>query len=118
MGKKLYKNFGEKLGFTLIELLVVIAIIGILAAVGIPWYQGYTIQAKEKQAVNNLQSIKLAQTEYYKDRDNYYPCPATTTSTTDIDVVFFGGNGELAKGAYDYEITGGCSSYSVQATPK
>ena len=59
-------------GFTLIELLVVIAIIGILAAVGIPWYQGYTIQAKEKQAINNLQSIQLAQIEYYKDRDNYY----------------------------------------------
>jgi type IV pilus assembly protein PilA len=105
-------------GFTLAELMVVIAICGLLAAVGIPVYQGYTIQAKEKQAVNNLQSIKLAQTEYYKDRDNYYPCPATTTSTTDIDVVFFGGNGELAKGAYNYEITGGCSTYTVQAIPK
>ncbi len=114
----MYKILKNISGFTLIELLVVIAIIGILAAVGIPWYQGYTIQAKEKQAVNNLQSIKLAQTEYYKDRDNYYPCPVSTNSTTDIDVVFFGGNGELAKGAYDYELTGGCSSYSVQATPK
>jgi prepilin-type N-terminal cleavage/methylation domain-containing protein len=116
--KNMYKILKNISGFTLIELLVVIAIIGILAAVGIPWYQGYTIQAKEKQAVNNLQSIKLAQTEYYKDRDNYYPCPVTTTSTTDIDVVFFGGNGELAKGAYNYEITGGCSTYTVQAIPK
>jgi prepilin-type N-terminal cleavage/methylation domain-containing protein len=114
----MYKILKNISGFTLIELLVVIAIIGILAAVGIPWYQGYTIQAKEKQAINNLQSIKLAQTEYYKDRDNYYPCPVTTTSTTDIDVVFFGGNGELAKGAYNYEITGGCSTYTVQAIPK
>ena len=114
----MYKILKNISGFTLIELLVVIAIIGILAAVGIPWYQGYTIQAKEKQAVNNLQSTKLAQTEYYKDRDNYYPCPVTTTSTTDIDVVFFGGNGELAKGAYNYEITGGCSTYTVQAIPK
>ena len=114
----MYIDIKKFLGFTLIELLVVIAIISIIGAVGVPWYQGYKIKAKEVQAVNNLQSIKLAQTEYYKDRDNYYPCPVTTTSTTDIDVVFFGGNGELAKGAYDYEITGGCSSYSVQATPK
>ena len=56
----------KKLGFTLIELLVVIAIISIIGAVGVPWYQGYKIQAKEKQAINNLQSIKLAQTEYYR----------------------------------------------------
>ena len=112
------KNFKNKLGFTLIELLVVIAILSIIGAVAVPWYQGYKIQAKEKQAVNNLQSISLAQTEYYRDRDNYYPCPVTETSTADIDVVFFGGNGKLTEGAYDYKITGGCSSFSVQAIPK
>ena len=38
----------NKSAFTLIELLVVVAIIGILAAVGVVAYNGYTESAKKK----------------------------------------------------------------------
>ena len=43
--------------FTLIELLVVVAIIGILAAVGVVAYNGYTGAAKKNAAITNQKMV-------------------------------------------------------------
>ena len=43
--------------FTLIELLVVVAIIGILAAVGVVAYNGYTASAKVSAAKSNFKTV-------------------------------------------------------------
>ena len=65
-------------GFTLIELLVVVAIIGILSAIGVVSYQGYTWSAKKKDAELSLNAILLANEEYASENGEYKYVHAVT----------------------------------------
>ena len=102
-------------GYTLLELLVVIAIIGILAAVGVPMYQGYISDAKAKDAQNTLQSIALQQKSYFNKQFCFY-----VTGTGDkaglINTGLFESELEadgpipITNNQYSFEITGITSS--------
>ena len=91
-------------GFTLVELLVVVAIIGILSAVGIVAYSGYTQSAKVSSTKSIMQQIALMQTEYLSNVGGYYvttvgaTCEPTAATSENIERELFP-QGEDADGA-------------------
>ncbi len=56
-------------------MLVVIAIVGILAAVALPLYKGYTVMAKLSEVENAMSTVASGVTGYYEAQNSWPDCP-------------------------------------------
>ncbi len=65
-------------GFTLVELMIVVAIIGILAGVGIPSYNNYSIKGKLVEATSALSDARVKMEQYFQDNRTYDAGGGTT----------------------------------------
>ncbi|AXA33058.1 type IV pilin protein [Francisella adeliensis] len=101
----------NKKGFSLVELMVVIAIIAILASVGIPMYNNYTLRSHRSEAQAELLSAANA-ADSFEIRNGEFPSGSDITSfwrsaTTQngFYTLSYCGGGDAACPNIDYEIT-------------
>lgn len=114
MAGKIHPGSG---GFTLIELLVVIAIIGVLAAIGVPMYNGYVDGARKTAAQNGLRSIYMMEKDWFSTNGTYYLASYGDMTNT-INTTLFTGEKALDGQYYYYEIRPGNTGTNMSFTAR
>ena len=102
-------------GLTLIELLIVIVIVGILAAVAIPTYTGYTQRGRRADAKTALEQLRASQ-EVFRAENGMYANDATHGNA--LIVLRTNWGGPLAtSGVYDITMVSTLTTFTGTATP-
>lgn len=119
-------------GMTLIELMIVVVILGIIAAIAIPGYQGYTKRARRSDATIALTKTANEQERYFTECNYYAANPGTAKACGTINnaTSILGVLGTSPEGHYDITMVAGnlggnCTGagalfscgYTITATP-
>jgi prepilin-type N-terminal cleavage/methylation domain-containing protein len=106
----------KKPAFTLLELLIVVALIGVITAIGVPFFDGIITNAKKVTAQNSLRAISLVEANYFAENGTYLT--ANVDKTENINTKLFGKKTLDEDGDYTYSITQTPAGYLAKAIPK
>jgi type IV pilus assembly protein PilE len=101
-------------GLTLIELLIVIVIVGILAAVAIPTYTGYTQRGRRADAKTALEQLRASQ-EVFRAENGRYANDATDGNALNVLRANWGGP-PATVGLYNITMVSNATTFTGTAT--
>ena len=84
---------GRQTGFTLVEIMIAVAILAIIAAIAIPMYDGYVLEARYGAAQKDIGQIQLILDDLASDNDLAALEPAGYSNT--VLGVYLGTGGRL-----------------------
>ncbi len=87
---------GRQTGFTLVEIMIAVAILAIIAAIAIPMYDGYVLEARYGAAQKDIGQIQLILDDLASDNDLAALEPASYANT-ELGV-YLGTGGRLVLG--------------------
>jgi type IV pilus assembly protein PilA len=99
-------------GFTLIELMVVIIIIGVLTAIGLPYFLSRAANAKQSEAQKSVSSINRTQIAYRSQNKKF------SDSFDKLAIGTLSGNNIANTTNYLYEIVADSSTSLIKAQAK
>ena len=102
-------------GLTLIELLIAIVIVGILAAVAIPTYTGYTQRGRRADAKTALEQLRASQ-EVFRAENGRYANDADDANALNVLRTNWGGP-PAAPGVYNITMVSTRTTFTGTATP-
>lgn len=96
-------------GVTLIELMIVITILGVLVAIAIPAYRGYSERAQRTEAKDSLLRLQTQQERWYLNNNTY------TNNLTALG--FPGGCSENCVYTLDFTVAPDTTGFTARAQP-
>lgn len=114
----------SKSGFTIVELLIVIVVIGILAAITIVAYNGFTTRAENTKTINSVTAYTKTLLLYGSDKGSYptgygQPCLGQApkcANTTDGTAPCFGSGQTVVNSGFETALSSYASSLPAPST--